>query len=196
MLKYLQLLFSWRYFFYGGISHLKYDTSTKFNLMYQQYQALKKRQKNNYRKDLKLTGRINQTSFQQQLNTYTLVASLFSFIITIFSLLMVHQRIDYVIGTTLIIWWFLNLTLKAKMTSHLLLIFSIWSVNIYQFIALYCFHQNYGLSLIVVSFSICTIILSKALQIMLQRRFNNVFKNRWLVQQFPLWFQHWRKISS
>ena len=157
---------------------MKYDTSTKFNLMYQQYQALKKRQKNNYRKDLKLTGQVNQTSFQQQLNTYTLVASLFSFIITIFSLLMVHQSIDYVIGTILIIWWFLNLTLKAKMTSHLLLIFSIWSVNIYQFIALYCFHQNYGLSLIVVSFSICTIILSKALQIILQRRFNNVFKNR------------------
>ena len=149
---------------------MKYDTATKFNLMYKQYQALKKRQKNNYRNDLKLTGQVNQTSFQQQLNTYTLVASLFSFIITIFSLLMIHQRIDYVISTTLIIWWFLNLILKTKMTSHLLLIFSIWNVNIYQFIALYYFHQNYGLSLIVVSFSICTVILSKTLQIVIQRR--------------------------
>lgn len=140
--------------------------------MYKQYQALQKRQKNNYRKDLKLTGRVNQTSFQQQLNNYTLVASLFSFIITIFSLLMIHQRIDYVISTTLIIWWFLNLILKVKMTSHLLLTFCIWSVNIYQFITLYYFHQNYSLSLLVASFSICTIILSKTLQIIIQRRFH------------------------
>lgn len=139
--------------------------------MYKQYQALQKRQTNHYQSNLKLTGQANLSSFQQQLNTYAIIASLFSFVITIINLLIIHQNIDYVIGTTLIIWWFLNLIRKAKMTSHLLLTFSIWSVNIYQFIALYYFHQNYSLSLLVVSFSICTIILSKTLQIILQRRF-------------------------
>lgn len=138
--------------------------------MYKQYQALQKRQTHHYQADLKLTGQANLNNFQQQLNTYGIIASLFSFIITIISLLIVHQKIDYVIGTTLIIWWFLNLILKAKMTSHLLLTFSIWSVNLYQLIALYYFHQDYDLSLIIVSFSICTIILSKTLQIIIQRR--------------------------
>lgn len=154
--------------------------------MYKQYQALQKRQTNNYQPDLKLTGQAHLTSFQQQLNTYTIVASLFSVIITTVNLLVIHQRHDYVLSIILIGWWLANLILKAKITSHILLTVSIWLTNLYQFIALSVFHQNYALSLIVVSFSICTVMLSKALQIIIQRRFRNVFKDRWLVQQFPL----------
>lgn len=139
--------------------------------MYKQYQALQKRQTSHYQPNLKLTGQANLSSFQHQLNTYTIMASLFSFAITLISLLMVHQSIDYVISAVLSSWWLLNFMLKVKLTNYLLLTFSIWLVNLYQLIAVYQFQQPYGLSLLVISFSICTVILSKTLQIVIQRRF-------------------------